>query len=128
LKLNITRFLSKLTSALANRAWIHAAVMSATCFVAIQQSRAADIDAGRKLVEAQCASCHGKDAKTPIDPTFPKLAGQYDDYLVKVLLDYQSGARKNAVMAGIAKPLSKKDIADISAYLSQLPGPLSHRR
>jgi len=90
-------------------------------------ARAADVAAGRQLVETQCAACHGKDAKSPVDPSYPKLAGQYDDYLRKVLGDYKSGARKNAIMAGIAKSLSKNDIANLSAYLSDLPGPLTHR-
>ncbi len=86
---------------------------------------AADLDAGRKIVEAQCAACHGKDAKTPIDPAYPKLAGQYPDYLANALADYQSGARKNAIMAGMAKPLSKSDIRNVAAYLASLPGPLT---
>lgn len=86
---------------------------------------AADLDAGRKIVETQCAACHGKDAKTPIDPTYPKLAGQYPDYLAQALSDYQTGARKNAIMGGMAKPLSKSDIRNVAAYLASLPGPLT---
>ena len=89
---------------------------------------AADIDAGRKLGETQCAACHGKDGKTPIDPTYPKLAGQYADYLAKALGDYQSGARKNPIMGGIAKPLSKSDIENVAAYFNSLPGPLTHNK
>jgi cytochrome c553 len=103
------------------------AVMVAGAATVAPPARAADADAGRQLVETQCAACHGKDAKSPVDPTYPKLAGQYDDYLRKVLGDYKSGARKNAIMAGIAKALSKQDIANLSAYLSGLPGPLTHR-
>jgi cytochrome c553 len=89
---------------------------------------AADVEAGRRIGEAQCAACHGKDGKTPIDPSYPKLAGQYPDYLAKALLDYQTGARKNAIMGGIAKPLSKKDMQDLAAYYASLPGPLTHRK
>jgi len=87
---------------------------------------AADVDAGRKIGETQCAACHGKDGKTPIDPSYPKIAGQYPDYMVKVLGDYQTGARKNPIMGGIAKPLSKADIENVAAYFSALPGPLTH--
>lgn len=89
---------------------------------------AADIEAGRKIGEGQCAACHGKDGKSPIDPSYPIIAGQYPDYLAKALADYKSGARKNAIMAGIAQPLSKKDIANVSAYYGALPGPLTHRK
>ena len=50
-----------------------------------------------------CAACHGKDGNTPIDPSYPKLAGQYRDFLQRSLLDDQSGARKNAIMASQAQ-------------------------
>lgn len=89
---------------------------------------AADLEAGRKIGDAQCAACHGKDGKSPIDPSYPKIAGQYPDYLAKALADYQTGARKNPIMAGIAKPLSKKDMRDVSEYFASLPGPLTHRK
>lgn len=89
---------------------------------------AADRDAGRKIYEAQCAACHGADAKTPTDPSYPILAGQYVDYLAVSLRAYQNGERKNAIMAGLAKPLSRKDIENIAAYVSSLQGPLTHRR
>jgi cytochrome c553 len=89
---------------------------------------AADAAAGQKIADAQCAACHGKDGKTPTDPSYPKLAGQYADYLAVALLAYQNGERKNAIMAGIAKPLSRKDIENLAAYFSNLPGPLTHRR
>ena len=39
-------------------------------------------------------------------PDYPKLGGQYADYLAKALRDYKSGARKNAIMAGFAQALS----------------------
>lgn len=89
---------------------------------------AADTEAGRKIADAQCAACHGKDGKTPVDPTYPKLAGQYPDYLAKALNDYASGARKNAIMGGMAKPLSKSDVQNLAAYFASLPGPLTHRK
>ena len=81
---------------------------------------------GEELAQQQCAACHGKDFVTGIDPTYPKLAGQYQDYLEKVLRDYKSGARKNPIMNGIAKPLTRDDIQNVSAYLAGLSGPLSN--
>lgn len=89
---------------------------------------AADAGKGEQLAQQQCASCHGKDFATPIDPTYPKLAGQYVDYLEKALRDYQTGARKNPIMAGLAKPLSRDDIRNVSAYLSGLKGPLNNEK
>jgi cytochrome c553 len=80
-----------------------------------------------------CASCHGADFKTPIDPSYPKLAGQHADYLVHALTAYKRGnkvanGRSNPIMAGMAQPLSDRDMADIAAYLQSLPGPLVTKR
>ena len=83
---------------------------------------------GEELALKQCAACHGKDFVTGIDPTYPKLAGQYQDYLEKVLRDYKSGARQNPIMNGIAKELTRDDIRNVSAYLSALSGPLSNQK
>ena len=104
-------------------------LMIATALLAgwIGAAAAADLEAGRKIADAQCAACHGKDGKTSADPSYPKLAGQYADYLVKALNDYQSGGRKNAIMGGMAKPLSKQDMQNVAAYFASLPGPLTHR-
>ena len=87
---------------------------------------AQDAKKGEELAQQQCAACHGKDFVTGLDPTYPKLAGQYQDYLEKVLRDYKSGARKNPIMNGIAKPLTRDDIRNVAAYLSSLSGPLSN--
>ncbi len=88
---------------------------------------AQDAKKGEALAQQQCAACHGKDFVTPIDATYPKLAGQYQDYLEKVLRDYKTGARKNAIMNGMAKPLTRDDISNVAAYLSALSGPLSNQ-
>lgn len=101
---------------------------AAAIAVVAQGAAAADLAAGAKIAEAQCAACHGKDGKTPTDPSYPKLAGQYSDYLLKALNDYHTGARKNAIMGAIAKPLSKSDMQNLAAYYASLPGPLTHRK
>ena len=89
---------------------------------------AQDAKKGEALAQQQCAACHGKDFVKAIDPTYPTLAGQYSEYLEKVLRDYKSGARKNPIMNGIAKPLTRDDIRNVSAYLTALPGPLSNEK
>lgn len=73
---------------------------------------------GRKIVEKVCQSCHGIDGKG-INDTYPKLAGQFEDYMVKALMDYKSGARKNAIMSGFASTLSEDDMHDVASYFSQ---------
>ena len=75
-------------------------------------------NAGQKKA-ASCAACHGDGNKT-VNDTYPKLAGQYPEYLSKALHEYKSGKRSNAIMGGMAKPLSEQDIADLSAYYGSL--------
>lgn len=106
---------------------LSAAAGVAALLLAAAPAGAADIEAGRKAA-APCAACHGNDGKSPTDPNAPKLAGQYADYLRKALRDYQTGARKNAIMGGLAKPMSKQDIENLAAYFESLPGPLTHQR
>ncbi len=89
---------------------------------------AADRAAGQAKADAVCAACHGKDGNTPVDPSYPKLAGQYSDFLVRALSDYKSGARKNAIMAGQVQALSKADIENLAAFYASLPGSLSVKR
>ena len=103
-------------------------MMTAACAFAVAPGLAADLAKGEQLAQQQCAACHGKDFASPVDPTYPKLAGQYPDYLEKSLRDYQTGARKNAIMAGLAKPLTREDIRNLAAYLSSLPGPLGNEK
>ena len=103
-------------------------LVAAFAALAAQGAVAADIAAGAKIADAQCAACHGKDGKTPTDPSYPTIAGQYPDYLLKALNDYHKGLRKNPIMGAIAKPLSKADMQNVAAYYGSLPGPLSHRK
>lgn len=106
------------------------AVMMAASAVSLHAVAAGDADAGKLLVEKyNCASCHGKDFNSPVDPSYPKLAGQHQDYLQHALMAYRRGndgmnGRTNPIMAGPVKALTDKDIQDIAAYLHGLPGSL----
>ena len=80
---------------------------------------------GRRAGAAAVRRLPWQGFRDAVDPTYPKLAGQYQDYLEKALRDYKTGARKNPIMNGIAKPLTRDDIRDLPAYLSVLPGPRS---
>jgi cytochrome c553 len=81
---------------------------------------AADLSAGAAKAKEVCQACHGLDGNSP-SPDYPKIGGQYPDYLSKALRDYKSGARKNAIMAGFAGTLSKQDIENLAAYYSSEP-------
>jgi cytochrome c553 len=103
-------------------------MVAAAGFAWVSPALAGDIAQGKAKADQVCASCHGKDGNTTIDPSYPKLAGQYRDYLERALLDYKSGQRKNAIMAGFAQGLSRDDIRNLAAYYASLPGQLSARR
>jgi cytochrome c553 len=96
--------------------------------LASQVSLAADKAKGEAKANEVCAACHGKDGKTPIDPSYPILAGQHEDFLLRALQDYKIEARKNAVMGAQAKGLSKADMKNLAAYYASLPSGLSHKR
>ena len=71
---------------------------------------------------AVCVACHGNNG-VGIAPDYPILAGQYRDYLVRSLTDYQKGGRKNAVMAAFMGALKPSDIDELAAYYAaQQPG------
>ena len=82
-----------------------------------------DPAAGQQKITT-CQACHGADGNGT-NSTFPRLAGQHEDYLTKALQDYKSGARKNAIMNGIAAALSAQDQADLAAYYASRPNGLA---
>ncbi|MBX3607899.1 MAG: cytochrome c4 [Piscinibacter sp.] len=89
----------------------------------------APADVAALLTKGNCASCHGDNFSKPIDPSYPKLAGQYADYLFVALKAYQTEknpqvGRGNAIMAGMAKPFSHAELKQIAGYLASLPSEL----
>lgn len=81
-----------------------------------------DVAAG-KAKAAECAGCHGEDGNSDPKAGFPRLAGQYQGYLMHVLEAYKSGERKHAIMNSVAGQLSPEQIRDLSAfYASQRRG------
>jgi cytochrome c553 len=95
---------------------------------------AGNIEAGKAAVQKyNCASCHGADFNSPIDPAYPKLAGQHRDYLQHALVAYKRGGdamngRGNAIMGPLAAQLSQQDVQNIAAYLHSLPGSMVMRK
>jgi cytochrome c553 len=103
----------------------HLAVLAAAALAA--NAFAADIEAGARKVKEVCAACHGIDGAKPTTPEYPKLAGQYPDYMAKALRDYKSGARKNPIMAGMAAGLTDKDIENVAMYFYTQPSDLASK-
>ena len=81
------------------------------------------------LKKGNCASCHGANLSTPIDPSYPKLAGQHADYLYYALLAYQTDGnplvgRNNPIMMGMARPFTHAEVKQIADYIGSLPSQL----
>ncbi|UXI67129.1 c-type cytochrome [Tahibacter amnicola] len=99
--------------------------ITAACLVSSAAVAAgADLEAGKKKSDQQCLSCHGADGNS-IAAQYPRLAGQYKDYLEHALRQYRSGARVNAIMNEQAKALTDQEIKDLSAYFASLPTKLT---
>lgn len=66
----------------------------------------------------RCDRCHGVNGNST-DPRTPALAAQRAEYLVKGLRAYQSGARKDSVMAAMSTSLADADIDALTAYYAR---------
>lgn len=64
-----------------------------------------------------CAACHSPTGSGNDLAKFPAIAGQHPDYLIAALKEYQSGARKNAMMNDIAAKLTDADMQAVSSYM-----------
>jgi cytochrome c553 len=106
-----------------------------------QQGKAAPVAADTKalpqpspevaklLTQGNCNSCHGANYSTPIDGSYPKIAGQHADYLLVSLKAYKTTnnpqvGRANAIMAGMAQPFTAAQLKQIANYLASLPSDL----
>ena len=81
------------------------------------------------LKKGNCISCHGDNFSKPIDPSYPKLAGQHADYLYVALKAYQTQnnpqvGRANPVMMGMVLNFNHKELKTLAQYIGSLPGEL----
>jgi cytochrome c553 len=96
-----------------------AALAGAMLLASALPAEAADARAGRQKVAGVCQACHGMDGLSK-NPESPNLAGQLENYLVKALKEYRSGARQNESMNIVAKELGDEDIANIAAFYASI--------
>jgi cytochrome c553 len=103
--------------------------------VAVNGAHAADAGNGKVLSDTHnCAACHGVNLNKPVSPEYPKLAGQYSDYVYWALRQYQMGVgnphlgRNNAIMQAQVQSLSPSDMKDIAAYIESLDGDLVQKK
>jgi len=79
------------------------------------------------LQKAACVSCHGSNFSKPVDPSYPKIAGQHGDYLFVALKAYKAEpnnvvGRSNGVMGGIAKQFTTAELKALAQYVGSLDG------
>ena len=87
---------------------------------------------------AVCVACHGANFSKPLDPSYPRLAGQHPDYLYAALKAYHTDGnphlgRSNATMRAqvVQEAEGKKkltfsnaELKQVAQYLGSLPGDL----
>lgn len=91
------------------------------------QGSSAARDRGREIFEhgvpvqgvPACSSCHGSDAHGL--QSFPRLAGQHSQYVLKQLASFQSNMRNVAIMHGVAQNLRLEEMEVVAAYLEVQP-------
>ncbi|MBT3425467.1 MAG: cytochrome c4 [Gammaproteobacteria bacterium] len=73
-------------------------------------------DAARgETLTMMCVACHGQDGNS-FAGSFPNIAGQNQNYLVKQMQEIQSGERPALLMTGMLADMSDQDLRDLAAY------------
>ena len=96
---------------------------------AVPAPAAADAKVAALLQKGACVSCHGDNFSKPVDPGYPKIAGQHKDYLFVALKSYKvenqaTWGRSNGVMGGIAKQFSNAELKALANYVGSQQGEL----
>ncbi|MBW8463187.1 c-type cytochrome [Acidovorax sp.] len=91
--------------------------------------REPSVQVAELLKKGACVSCHGDNFAKPIDPSYPKIAGQHADYLFVALKSYKveknaNVGRNNAIMGGVAKQFTNAELKALANYISSVEGDL----
>ncbi len=107
--------------------WVRCATAAAALGMAVGGAAGADgggTPSGAELyTQRTCVACHGPDAKTPLLPDYPRLAGQNEAYLLLQMRDIKSGARANGntpAMFGVMGLVTDEELVVLAKYLSEL--------
>lgn len=102
--------------AILTLAWLLVSAVAAPAIAAGTASAKAPPDLAKgQATAATCVACHLADG-TRGAPANPILAGQHAEYLAKQLHEFKAAKRKNAIMQGMAAPLSEDDIRNVTAF------------
>ncbi len=77
---------------------------------------------GKTLAEQVCSNCHGVTGNS-VNPTFPRLAGQQEWYLIAQLKEFRGHGRLDPpgfeYMWGISRSLTDAQIKELAVYYAQ---------
>lgn len=104
-----------MSPARSSLAFLLAALCAAPTLAAETAAAAKPDPKAGEAAAAVCVACHTADGSRGAAAN-PILQGQFPEYLAKQLHEFKSGARKNAIMTGMAAPLTEEAIRDISAF------------
>lgn len=93
------------------------------------QMRGSAAKAGVLIEKGGCTGCHGENFNTPVDASYPKIAGQHSDYLYAALKAYKTEGnaqigRGNAIMGGVVKQFSNDELKTLATFIGSLKGEL----
>jgi len=100
-----------------------AMVIAMMTLSAAAYAEAAALDGASLYKTKTCLTCHGKDGKSPIMSSYPKIAGQNELYVLQQMKDIKSGARANgmtAAMKGIMHLVNEEEMAALAKYVSTM--------
>lgn len=110
-------------------AYYHDLGKSGRAPLAEKPSRTPSAQVAVMLQKGNCVACHGANLSKGIDPSYPKIAGQHDDYLFVALKAYKTDGnpamgRNNGIMGAIAKQFSNNELKALANYVGSLDGEL----
>jgi cytochrome c553 len=94
-----------------------------------QPTREPSAQVAALIKKAGCQSCHGSNFSKPIDPSYPKIAGQHPDYLFVALKAYKTKnnpevGRNNPIMGAMASQFSNAELKELANYVGSLDSEL----
>src|SRR5215813_10124287 len=101
--------------------YVHRAVQAATARAVRREGRSANARGSALAEQNHCNVCHRSDFTG--QENVPRLADQREDYLLKTLREYKTGARHayDATMAEVLQPVDDKDVEILAYFLAHAP-------
>jgi cytochrome c553 len=112
-----------LSTLLLNLLWLITPNVLAIEKITIKLDFVPNLESGKNLFGI-CARCHLPEAWGNEDGTYPQLAGQHINVLMKQLLDIRTGKRNSPLMYPFVQARTiggYQELSDVVAYLSTLP-------